>query len=147
MANIDKTKLLFEGWRSFLVKEDQKQRIVSFDFDNTLTAKYSDKFGTRSAIEIGPNPEMISRLKRHKALGDIVYIVTARKKDTIRVKDVKEFVKHHNLPIDGIYFTSYQPKIHTLLKLGAERHYDDKEREIQDIQKFGLNKVKGVLVK
>ena len=71
-------------------REFAKKHIVSFDFDDTLFMnewERDEEWGDSIATDKQghnlqhPHEKMIKKLKDHKKHGDIVYLVTSRRKD------------------------------------------------------------------
>ena len=130
-------KLLFENWRQYL-KEQNEPRVVTFDFDDTLSLSHWGEEEDDWVYD-GPNTSFIEKLKKHKASGDTVYVVTSRlekfESDSLEKpnqKAVQEFLDEHGIDVDGVYFTDGQPKIETLLQLGSTMHHDDDPGDILD---------------
>ena len=140
---------------AFLYEARDNKRVISFDFDNSLSlSKYDEEYGM---IDDGPNMEMVNKLKQHKANGDTVYIVTARTKEHEKLyssglekgdagytQTVKEFVVDNDLPVDGTYFTNGRLKAKTLLELGVDLHYDDNDDEVQACKDAGIEVIQVV---
>ena len=129
-------KLLFENWREYLKEEENN--VVTFDFDDTLSLSH---WGEEEDdwVHDGPNGPFIEKLKKHKAHGDTVYVVTSRFEkheqrslENPNQKAVQEFLDENGIDVDGIYFTNGQPKIETLLQLGSKMHHDDDPGDILD---------------
>jgi len=131
-------KLLFENWRKYL-KEQEEQKVVTFDFDDTIALSHWSE-EEENWVHDGPNPTMISRLKKFIADPSVtVYIVTSRFEEqepqsleNPNQKAVQEFLDENGLNIDGLYFTDGIPKIETLLQLGSVTHHDDFPGDILD---------------
>jgi len=131
-------KLLFENWRKYL-KEQEEQRVITFDFDDTLSLSH---WGEEEDdwVNDGPNWPMVEKLKEYINNPSIkVYVVTSRyEKDEPKSFEnpdqysVKQFLDEHGLKVDGLYFTNGQPKIETLLQLGSMIHHDDDPGDIID---------------
>jgi acid phosphatase class B len=113
-------KLILENWNKFL----NEQRIVSFDFDDTLHHNYT------------PNESMIGIMHDHHREGDLVIIMTARHEGGI--PSVYDFVKKHNLPVSNIYHTSMNLKGSYLKRLGCSIHYDDNVSQRSDVSAHGI---------
>ena len=100
---------------------------VSFDFDGTLH---------RDGRPLWP---AIGLLRWHHDAGHRVIIVTTRTKSherpswwRIHEPDrllVHGFIKRYRLPVKHVAYTSHQPKIDTLIRLGIDLHYDDDPAE------------------
>lgn len=119
------------------------RKIVSFDFDDTLCM--AD--GT-------PNHRMIEVVWQHHEAGDKCYIVTARDRthETLKwcrknMPDrvlVKEFIREHNLPIKQCHFTNHEPKGPVLKRIGAVRHYDDKDDHLESAVEHGVEAIRSL---
>ena len=116
-------------------KISEKKKIITFDFDNTLTQNCYDG-APYSSIYIGPNFEMINLLKKYKEDGNTVYIVTRRIETNLLKKDVVDFVKFHKIIVDGIHFTNGHFKVAKLVALRSKLHYDDDPEEIKWIKTY-----------
>lgn len=115
-------------------------KIVSFDFDDTL------------CMEDGtPNFTMIKMVKKYHQEGYKCYIVTARnkkhelktwiKKNNPKRIRVKDFIAEHELPIKRCYFLNHMDKGPVLKKIGAFRHYDDREDALMSAKLFGIDAI------
>lgn len=115
----------------------RKQRIVTFDFDDTLCFKD----GT-------PNHAMLDVVRQHAEEGCKCYIVTARNKSheapgwiqknqpgRVRVKD---FIRDYDLPIKQCHFTNHELKGPVLWDIGSSLHYDDKPEHHQSCKEYGI---------
>lgn len=88
---------------------------ISFDFDDTLTeSKWQEK-----AAELITN-------------GEIVYIVTARRKD--QSEKVFKIADELGIPRDRVHFTEGADKWKELLRLGIQIHYDNNQEQIDKIK-------------
>jgi len=116
--------------------------VVTFDFDDTLTTtRLDDDWGIRY---MGPNSQMIAKLKQHVKDGDMAYIVTSRRahqEDRLPEFDeygriirhsVESFLKEQGIHsyIEDIHFTDGRLKSGVLKHLGADMHYDDSMEEL-----------------
>ena len=114
--------------------------IVSFDFDSTIEAKKinpDDPTGMR--IADGIDPRAIKLIEKERADGNEVIIVTSRldpEDNRAHYKSEEVFETAEELGIDKIYFTGGEDKVHTLIKLGVIRHYDDDTHEINAIKEI-----------
>lgn len=119
------------------------QKVVSFDFDDTLCM--GD--GT-------PNLVMMGLVHKYAAEGYKCYVVTARNKahespkwikknggTRIRVKD---FIRDNQLPIKQCHFTNHEPKGPVLKKIGALKHYDDKEEYLASAREYGIEAIRAL---
>ena len=113
-------KLIMENWKRFL----KEQRVVSFDFDETL--HYNNV----------PNEPMIKTMHDHHNKGDLIIIMTARHKEGL--PPVHDFVQKHNLPVSKIYHTNMNLKGNYLKNLGCYLHYDDNASQRNDVSAHGI---------
>jgi acid phosphatase class B len=126
-------------------KGDQSKPVISFDFDDTIYKltwddEENDYVRDEQNQIIGELDQEISDLiyKYHKA-GKKVVVVTSRMDATM--DEVREFIKKHNLPIQEIHNTNFEPKVFTLEKIGASVHYDDDIEEIRPLKSRGIEGV------
>jgi len=121
----------------------QEQKIVSFDFDSTILKKEWDE-EEGMEVPVGLDPRAAKLIKMQRASGNKVIIVTSRygpksafghdNKDIFAAAqelggDPKDPKK--SLPVN---FTNGEDKVHTLIKLGVAKHYDDDKSEINAIK-------------
>ena len=100
---------------------------VSFDFDGTLH---------RDGRPLWP---AMGLLRWHHQAGHRVMIVTTRteaheRRSWWRVHEpqrvlIHEFIRRYRLPVNAIDYTSHQPKVTALIRIGIELHYDDDPAE------------------
>ena len=105
---------------------------VTFDFDDTLLQTRWDPV-TEEAVECGPNLVMLQTMRAFLDMGHEVHIVTSRVERFESSPDrtsVRDFLVEHRLHVDGVHFTNGDSKVDTLVKLGAFRHFDDDEEEL-----------------
>tara|TARA_B100000282_G_scaffold250154_1_gene194366 strand:+ start:509 stop:886 length:378 start_codon:yes stop_codon:yes gene_type:complete len=113
-------------------------KIVTFDFDDTLTLPHYDEEEELWIAGLEPNKKTISALKKFASKGYEVKIVTSRHGTGKHKKDVATFAKKHNLPIKDIIFTNGKYKADTLERIGSVLHYDDDTEEISRIKSKGI---------
>ena len=113
-------------YRAILAQGEFANKIVSFDFDDTLsTAKGQEK------------------AKQMLAEGYRVLIITARQsKDSKEVFDVADKL---GIRRSDIYFTNGKNKWETVKRLGVAIHYDNNQEQIDLINK--MTKTEGKLFK
>ena len=116
-------------------------KIVTFDFDDTLTLPHYDEEEELWTAGLEPNKKTISALKKFASKGYEVKIVTSRHGTGKHKKDVATFAKKHNLPIKDIIFTNGKYKADTLERIGSVLHYDDDTEEISRIKSKGIKTV------
>ena len=113
-------------------------KIVTFDFDDTLTLPHYDEEEELWTSGLEPNKKTISAMKKFASKGYEVKIVTSRHGTGNHKKDVATFTKKHNLPVKDIIFTNGKYKADTLERLGSVLHYDDDTEEISRIKSKGI---------
>ena len=153
-------KLLFESWREHVqhlkkhpsdefhgLQEQDENKIVTFDFDDTLSLSHFDKEDD-DWVHDGPHLPMINRFKRYQKAGYKVFIVTSRykkleekAKNNPKQTSVAEFAADYNLNSDGIYFTDGKLKIDLLKSLNSLVHHDDDLEEIEAAKNSGIKTV------
>ena len=116
-------------------------KIVTFDFDDTLTLPHYDEEEELWTAGLEPNKKTISALKKFASKGYEVKIVTSRHGTGKHKKDVATFAKKHNLPIKDIIFTNGKYKADTLERIGSVLHYDDDTEEISRIKSKGIKTI------
>ena len=120
------------------------KKLVTLDFDDTLTLPYYDKEEELWTSGLEPNKKTISALKKFASNGYEVKIVTSRHGTSKHKKDVATFAKKHNLPVKDIIFTNGKDKVNTLLRIGSVLHYDDDPHELSLIKS---KKIKTIHIK
>lgn len=124
---------LFENFRENM---SSGKRIVSFDFDDTLTNSWDNSARYDTSIDVGLNQTTLAKVRQHLSQGDKVIIVTARSDSPDSQRDVEDFLRHFQIPIDEVHYTNGDLKASTLVHLGASMHYDDDEDEINELQRI-----------
>ena len=114
------------------------EKIVTFDFDDTLTLPHYDEEEELWTTGLEPNKKTISAMKKFASKGYEVKIVTSRHGTGNHKKDVATFTKKHNLPVKDIIFTNGKYKADTLERIGSALHYDDDTEEISRIKSKGI---------
>ena len=109
-------------------------KIVTFDFDDTLTMPRWDEEEELWMGGTEPNKKTISAMKKFASNGYEVKIVTSRHGTGEHKKTVATFVKKHNLPVKDIIFTNGKYKADTLERLKSVLHYDDDTEELSRIK-------------
>ena len=113
-------------------------KIVTFDFDDTLTMPRWDEEEGLWMTGLEPNKKTISAMKKFASKGYEVKIVTSRHGMGNHKIDVAMFTKKHNLPVKEIIFTNGKYKADTLERIGSVLHYDDDTEEISRIKSKGI---------
>lgn len=119
--------------------------IICFDFDDTLCMEDDGS----------PNHVMLEIVRKHAAEGCKCYIVTAREKaheskewiaknGGTRVR-IKDFIKEYDLPIKQCHFTSHELKGPILKKIGALKHYDDRDEQLASAAAYGIEAIRALL--
>lgn len=129
---------------------ENKEKIVSFDFDDTIYKLAWDKENNdyvrdKRGDPIGSlNKEIAQKIKDYKVNGYKVYVLTTRY--AIWRQETEDFLKDNNLwgYVDGVFFTNGAWKAQHAKKLGIQIHYDDDPGEIRRLKYKGIE---GKLVK
>ena len=116
-------------------------KLVTFDFDDTLTLPHYDEEEELWTAGLEPNKKTISAMKKFASKGYEVKIVTSRHGTGNHKKDVAMFTKKHNLPVKDIIFTNGKYKADTLERIGSMLHYDDDTEEISRIKSKGIKTI------
>jgi len=117
----------------------RRKRVISFDYDSTTVLPDIDP--ATGMCEYDEDNEPVSTLntvaadlmKRHKANGDEIVIVTARSPNVI--DSVWRTIRENDLPVSEVYATNHSSKVPILKEIGAAIHYDDSPFHIEDIQR------------
>jgi hypothetical protein len=134
-----------KGWFTGTLEESIEHKIVSFDFDDTLTyAPYDPK--KEDFVYQGPHEDMIDKIRYYIENPEVtVYVVTSRIKsdspDPYGDISVEEFLDKHDLKVDGIYYTNGKLKAETLKELGVTLHHDDDSEENVAANALGIQTV------
>ena len=153
-------KILFENWRTHIrhlkthpyqephgLQEEEQERVVTFDFDDTLSLSHFDTEDD-DWVHDGPHLPMINRFKRYQKAGYKVFIVTSRHekfednaKNNPKQKSVAEFASEYNLNPAGIHFVNGTLKTSLLKTLNSLVHHDDDLEEIEAAKNVGIKTV------
>ena len=140
-------KKLIKKWQEF-VNEEKENLVVTFDFDDTLSLSHFDPELDSGWIHDGPHMPFIEKIKKHKAAGNTVHVVTSRHEaneskalENPDQKAVQEFLDEHGIEVDGVFFTNGQVKVEKLLELGASMHHDDDPEEIHAAEQAGITAI------
>lgn len=125
-----------------------KQKIVSFDFDNTIfILDWDDENGYYKFDPKDPetptghiNQSIVNLINQHNSQGWKCICVTSRSQN--ESKQVNKVIMDNSLPINEIYFTNGQDKVFKLKELGVSKHYDDDPIEIQYLKNSGIEGIK-----
>ena len=139
------------NFKEYLTENTQK--VISFDFDNTLANTRRTEDGDYATDEQGnlyvdgSNAQIIDLLWQYHQQGYKIWIVTARMATHTAKKQVEDFVKQHDLPVEKMYFTNYRKKGPLMAKLQhvVAKHYDDSQYEIDSIKQHAP-KIEAILV-
>ena len=129
-----------------IYKLSNNQKIVSFDFDNTIYILdcdpnqgfyvYDDS-DTNHDFPLGHiNHSIVSIINQYNSNGWKCICVTSRNEED--KKQVQQVIKDNNLPITEIYCTNGQDKVFKLKELGVSKHYDDSYNEIQMLKRTDI---------
>ena len=102
-----------------------RQKIISFDFDETLC----DSQGN-------PIKKYIKKLIKHHKNNDKIIITTFRRHSS--KNHVEDFIEKYNLPVEEIVCTEHQPKLPFLMRKNAAIHYDDDIPTINSLLNSGI---------
>ena len=116
-------------------------KLVTFDFDDTLTMPRWDEEEELWMGGTEPNKKTISAMKKFASKGYEVKIVTSRHGTSDHKRTIATFVRKYGLPIKDIIFTNGKWKADTLDKIGSILHYDDDKEEITRIKAKGIKVV------
>ena len=116
-------------------------KLVTFDFDDTLTMPRWDEEEELWMGGTEPNKKTISAMKKFASKGYEVKIVTSRHGTSDHKRAIATFVRKYGLPIKDIIFTNGKWKADTLDKMGSILHYDDDKEEITRIKAKGIKVV------
>lgn len=116
-------------------KEWLEKKIVSFDFDSTLTAPYYDDHSEYWKEGDPTNPqhinwENVNKLKKYADEGWAIYIVSSRSHS--EQHGIEHLVRELSLPVSKIVCTNGMNKGPILNQLGCLIHYDDMLQKDED---------------
>ena len=118
-------KLILESWRQFINEaEESGTKTITVDFDDTIKMTEDDR----------PNPIVIEKIRKFKAEGAKVYIVTSRKDTRDNFLHIDDFLDSNDVPHDGIHLTNMKDKWYTVNELGSGMHFDDDDEEFKAIK-------------
>jgi acid phosphatase class B len=106
-------------------------QIVSFDFDDTIYLSTGD-----------PHGETVDKMRQYHQEGHRIVIVTVwvAENQPSRIT-VPQFIAKHALPVEDIHYANHTPKGPILQRIGAIRHYDDEEEQLQSAREYGIEAV------
>ena len=116
----------------------------SFDYDNTLI-KYKYTYSPAGEIiDVNydePHYENIKTLRDLHQAGHTIFIVTSRmqpqyegfKYDWDDSPPPEQLIKEMKLPVKEVVYTSGKKKLNKLLLYDIKKHWDDDEKEIEEI--------------
>ena len=121
------------------LKENLTRLVVTFDFDHTLRYEYSDDIDRdERQFQWGePNIDSVNMFRKLQDDND-VYIVTTRVESPQSRNQIQEFCKEQVLRPKDIIFTNGNDKLDTLVKLGSNWHFEDDDKEINQIKAAGI---------
>ena len=124
-------KTILESWKQFL-NEEEKQTIITFDFDDTLKHTFDPEFGWTNE---GATPFSRMAVKLSKRYPS--YIVTSRMDREDSREEIQKLVEEIGLEIKDIYMVGGKGggrKYPKLIELGSTVHFDDDDEEWKDIE-------------
>ena len=133
-------------FKDFFTKN--KERAVSFDFDDTIfmiewDKETNDYHRDEQGDPIGTlNKDIAQKIKDYKLQGYKVYVLTTRY--DIWRKETEKFLIDNNLMkyIDDVVFTNGAWKANRAKKLGVQIHYDDNPGELRRLKYKGIKGVR-----
>jgi hypothetical protein len=99
---------------SYLLRAEKSEKI-SFDYDGVLSTKEGKTLAKRKVTE-----------------GYRVYIITARHED----QTVYNTARDLGIPKSRVYFTNGSPKWKTIKALGINKHYDNNQNVVDEINRL-----------
>ena len=118
------------------------RKLVTFDFDDTLTLPVKDKGGYWVSGGSVPNEKTIATMKDIAARGHEVAIVTSRICSDGSKEKIAMFVMEHELPVErDVVFTNKEWKADFLEEMGSVLHFDDSKDELERIEAKGIQAV------
>jgi hypothetical protein len=115
------------------------RKLVTFDFDDTLTLPIKDNEGYWVSGGSVPNEKTIATMKEIAARGHEVAIVTSRICTEGSKEKIAMFVMEHELPVErSVVFTNKEWKADFLEKMGSVLHFDDSKEELERIEAKGI---------
>ena len=120
----------------------QMRKLVTFDFDDTLTLPIKDNEGYWVSGGSVPNEKTIATMKEIDARGHEVAIVTSRICTEGSKERIAMFVMEHELPVErDVVFTNKEWKADFLEEIGSVLHFDDSKEELERIEAKGIQVV------
>lgn len=131
-----------------IYKKANQQKIVSFDFDNTIFILDWDEENQYYKFDPSDqetptghiNQSIVNLINQYNSQGWKTICVTSRSPN--EGKQVNKVIMDNSLPITEIYFTNGQNKVSKLKELGVSKHYDDDPVEIQYLKNSGIEGIK-----
>jgi hypothetical protein len=118
------------------------RKLVTFDFDGTLTLPIKDNEGYWVSGGSVPNEKTIATMKEIDARGHEVAIVTSRICTEGSKEKIAMFVMEHELPVErSVVFTNKEWKADFLEKMGSVLHFEDSKEELERIEAKGIQAV------
>ena len=118
------------------------RKLVTFDFDDTLTLPIKDNEGYWVSGGSVPNEKTIATMKDIAARGHEVAIVTSRICTDSSKERIAMFVMEHELPVErDVVFTNKEWKADFLEEIGSVLHFDDSKDELERIEAKGIQAV------
>jgi hypothetical protein len=118
------------------------RKLVTFDFDGTLTLPIKDNEGYWVSGGSVPNEETIATMKEIDARGHEVAIVTSRIRTGGSKERIAMFVMEHELPAErDVVFTNKEWKADFLEEMGSVLHFDDDKEELERFEAKGISVV------
>ena len=113
-------------------------KVVTFDFDDTLFSLSEEKIGMlwASSTILKPIQKVHDLLwEKHKE-GYIIDIVTSR--ESWDVSEVKQYIEVYKLPIRNVVYTGGKSKTRYLKQIGSKLHVDDLLSVVVHAEQHGI---------
>lgn len=121
------------------INENLNGNVVTFDFDGTIFKSFLNKRdGDVEEMHYGGvNKQIIKRIKHFKRSGKTVFVVSERSSHQEEGDwSIKSILLNLEIDVDGVFFTNGESKAKKLYELGSKLHFDDDEKEFEDIEAY-----------
>lgn len=116
-------------------------RLVSFDFDNTLTRRplshiYSNA-SMKASQKLRINYDAVRMIRKEQSERNARVIIVTTRFENERA-EIDQVIDRAGLKIDTVHFTGGSFKAPLLKELGVDRHYEDNAQEIAQCIEHGI---------